>query len=254
MLTDSRWFSTLRPEAKARLNVFFFPCAGGGAQTFREWQTHLPPGVGCYLTHLPGREHRLLEPPFCYLKPLLQELGGAISAHVDTPFVFFGHSMGALIGFELARELRRRGLPTPLHLFVSACAAPQIKEWHAPLHVLGDADFIKQIYAYAQLPRELLLTPETMQLILPALRADFALCETYQYFPEDPLQCHISAFGGIEDSYVAYEGIAAWRTQTKASFTMRMFPGNHFFWLEGKKRFLQTLHNDLIRIVDNLQF
>lgn len=244
MLSNSRWFYSLPSQTETQLNIFFFSHAGGGTLAFRTWQKYLPASTGCYFTQLPGREQRIGESPFQRLEPLIQELGRAILPYVDTPFVFFGHSMGALIGFELARELRRNKLPLPSHLFVAACAAPQIKDWHAPIHALSDSDFLKQVSAYAMLPSEILADKEAMQIILPSLRADFTLCETYHYLPEESLACPISAFGGITDSYVAYEEIAAWRMQTSASFTMRMFPGNHFFLPEAKEQLLQILSAD----------
>lgn len=244
MLRNSHWFNSLQSQAEAKLNIFFFPHAGGGTLTFRTWQKYLPSSVGCYFTQLPGREQRIGELPFHRLKPLIQELGKAILPYLDTPFVFFGHSMGALISFELARELRRNNLPLPLHLFVAACAAPQIQDWHPQIHTLSDSDFLKEISTYAGLPNEILSDREAMQTILPASRADFTLCETYHYLPEAALACPISAFGGIVDSYVAFEDIAAWRVQTSASFIMRMFPGNHFFLHEAKEQIVQLIDED----------
>lgn len=249
IVAGEHWFSALR--SKTKLNIFFFPYAGSGTLIFRTWQEHLPPDVGCYLVHLPGREQRLHELPFCRVGPLVQELKEAISQCLDVPFVFFGYCMGALIGFELARELRRSNLPLPLHLFVATHAAPQIKDLPPPMHNLSDPDLLGKIHTYAELPREALLQREIVQVILPLLRADFAVCEMYDYLPEPPLGCSISAFGGIEDSYVAYEDLAAWREQTSASFTLRVFPGGHFFLRSSEEQLLQALREDIAMVVES---
>lgn len=246
-----RWFTYLEPAESIKLNIFFFPYAGAGTQHFRQWQEHLPRHVGCYLAHLPGHEQRIDEPFFDRLEPLIQELSTIIVPCLNLPFVFFGHSMGALLSFELARALRRNKLPLPQLLFISACSAPQIKDWHAPTYTLSDASFLRKI-DHITLPAEIRTNQDLLQTFLPVIRGDFALCETYQYVPEQPLSCPISACGGIEDNYVGYEEIVSWNQQTSTSCCVRMFPGGHLFLHSAQDLLLQAICQDLQYMVKGL--
>ncbi len=145
---------------------------------------------------LPGRESRLRDPCFTGLEPLVQ----ALPPYLDMPYAFFGHSLGALIGFELARALVRESRPGPVHLFVSDHSAPQIQNPDPPIHQLPEPDFIKKLRHLNGTPGEVLQHAELMALLLPVLRADFAINETYVYIPGSLLDCPISAFGGLQDS------------------------------------------------------
>lgn len=196
---------------------------------YHGWADALPPDVEVAAIQLPGRESRLLEPPFRRLPDLIQALAGAVGPLLTRPAVFYGHSMGALLAFELARELRRRSMQLPVQLIVSGRQAPQTPEHKSPVSHLPDADLIAQIRRYNGTPPAVLENRELMELVLPALRADFAVCESYRYTPEPPLPCGIAAWGGWEDSEVSPEEIAAWEVQTSSSFSYRMFPGDHFF-------------------------
>lgn len=246
-----RWFTYLEPAEPLKLNCFFFPYAGAGTQHFRHWLAHLPRQVGCYLVHLPGHEQRIGEPSFDRLEPLIQALSAAILPCVHQPFVFFGHSMGALLSFELARALRRQKRPLPQRLFVSACSAPQIRDWHAPSSTLSDAAFLQKIDDRT-LPAEVRADQNLLHTFLPVIRGDFALCETYCYVAEPPLDCPISVCGGIEDACVGYEEIVAWGQQTSASCCVRMFPGNHLFLYSAQDLLLHAISQDLQRLVADL--
>lgn len=251
MADVQRWFTYLEPADPRKLNIFFFPYAGAGTQYFRQWQAHLPPHVGCYLVHLPGHERRIDEPSFDRMEPLMQALSGVILPQLDLPFVFFGHSMGALLSFELTRELRRKRCPLPRRLFVSACSAPQIKDWHAPTHTLSDAAFLQKIDDLT-LPAAIRADPNLLQTFLPVIRSDFALCETYHYLSEPPLECPISVCGGIEDGYVSYEDLVAWNQQTTAPCSLRMFPGGHLFLHGAYELLVQAISQDLQHLVEDL--
>ncbi len=223
------WVSFPLPNPHAALRIFFFPYAGGNTLIYRTWPEHLPASVEVCAIQLPGREARLREPSYRNLSALVEVLADALLPHFDKPFAFFGHSMGALISFELSRELRRRGGPTPSHLFVSGHRAPQIKTGAPPTYDLPEREFVEEIRRFNGTPQEVLEHPELMQLVLPLLRSDFALCQTYVYQPEPPLDCPINVFGGLDDQDVPRAYLEAWREQTTAAFTLRMFPGDHFF-------------------------
>lgn len=224
------WIAPCRRNTDARARLFCFPHAGGTSSTFRDWPEQLP-NLDVCVVQLPGRERRLMETPFSRMRPLVQTL--ARSLPWDKPFAFFGHSLGALVGFELARELRRGHLPLPFHLVVSAHAAPQVPITHTPpRYLLPDQELIAELRNLAGTQEEVLRDASMMQLVLPVLRADFAVNETYVYEPEAPLHCPITAFGGIEDREVKPKDLQAWREHTKSSFSVRRFPGGHFYLID----------------------
>jgi medium-chain acyl-[acyl-carrier-protein] hydrolase len=197
---------------------------------------------------LPGREGRFKEEARTRLADLVGDLREAIAPHTDVPFAFFGHSMGALVAFALARELRRMDAPEPELLMVSGRRAPQRPDRDPPIHALPEQDFLREIRELNGTPEAVLRNEELLQLLIPILRADFTLCETYEYTPEAPLNCPIAAFGGIEDADVPPDDIAAWSDQTTSSCSVRMFPGGHFYLLDQSPLFLQEVSRQLARI------
>jgi medium-chain acyl-[acyl-carrier-protein] hydrolase len=189
----------------------------------------MPPEVEVLPVQLPGREGRFAEMPFNRLFPLVRALVGAVRPWLDLPFAIFGHSLGALVGFELARHLRWSLSCTPERLFVSACPAPQLSHQRSPIYALPEPAFIAGIRKLHGVPPAFLNEPELLDLFLPLLRADFAVYETYTYTPEVPLKCPITAFCGCDDTDAGPPEIGAWRSQTSVSFSMHMIPGDHFF-------------------------
>jgi medium-chain acyl-[acyl-carrier-protein] hydrolase len=235
------WIAYRKPRPQARLRLFCFPYAGGGALTYRTWADGLPADVEVCPIQLPGRGTRLGELLFTQLSPLIQALAQALLPLLDKPFAFFGHSLGALVSFELARQLRRQYGVQPVRLFVSASRAPQLPHRGLPVHTLPEGDFLAELRHLNGTPREVLDHEELMQIALPVLRADFAVYETYVYVAELPLNCSISAFGGLRDRTVSQSDLEAWREQTRDSFSLQMFPGDHFF--------LNITHPLLLRVL-----
>ncbi|MEL6166715.1 MAG: thioesterase domain-containing protein, partial [Cyanobacteria bacterium J06628_3] len=191
---------------------------------------------------LPGRERRLSEPAFTRIEPLIEELKSAILPHLNQPFAFFGYSMGSLIAFELTRSLRRDYQLYPQHLFVCAYRSPQLPKTKPPIHDLPDAEFIEELRSLNGTPAEILANDELMALLIPTLRADFAVIETYNYYDETPLDCPITALGGLEDTEATREELAAWSSQTNHNFTLHMLPGNHFFINSARSQLLQLVY------------
>jgi medium-chain acyl-[acyl-carrier-protein] hydrolase len=216
-----------------------------GASIFRTWSDCLPADVEVCPVQFPGRETRFMETPFARLSPLVEALAQALDPLLDKPFAFFGHSFGALVGFELARQLRRRFGVQPARLFVSAGRAPQIPPRGRPIHALPEEEFMAELRRLNGTPGKVLENAELMQSMLPILRADFAVYETYVYATEPPLDCFISGFGGLQDQKVSRGDLEAWRDQTSVSFSLRMFPGNHFFLNAIRPLLLQALYQDL---------
>jgi medium-chain acyl-[acyl-carrier-protein] hydrolase len=245
MAKDSSFIVPLKPNPGASLRLFCFPYAGVGASVYRPWPADLGPSFEVLGVQLPGREGRFTEPPFTRLEPLLRALLPAILPFLDRPFAFFGHSLGALVSFELCRHLRRASGPLPVHLFVSGRRAVQWQLHEEPLHTLPDAELIEEVRRYNGSPEEVLAHKELMDLMLPILRADFAIHETYTYVDEPPLDLPISAFGGIADTDVPEERLDAWRHQTTRAFRCRLFPGDHFYLNGLRREVTQAIAHDL---------
>jgi medium-chain acyl-[acyl-carrier-protein] hydrolase len=239
------WISFRKPSPEARLRLFCFPYAGAGALIFRNWQDCLPADVEVCPIQLPGRGTRMAERPFTELPPLVEALATALHPLLDKPFAFFGHSLGALVSFELARRIRGQYDVYPVWLLVSAGRAPQVLHRGPPIHRLPTNEFVTELRRLNGTPSELLDYDELMEIILPLLRADFAIYETYVYSTGPPLNCPISVFGGLEDRAVNKSDLEAWRAQTSGVFSVRMFPGDHFFLKQPL--FFQALSQELER-------
>jgi len=179
--TRSRWLARWGEKPEATVRFFCFPYAGGSTNTYRTWQGLLPESIDVAPVQLPGRGERLSEPPFDRLTEMVEALARELMPYFDKSFAFFGHSMGALISFELTRWLRRHNKTMPSHLFVSGRRAPQVPEPVAPTGNLLEQEFIERVRQLNGTPKEVLDHPELMQLVIPLLRADFAVCETYKH-------------------------------------------------------------------------
>jgi medium-chain acyl-[acyl-carrier-protein] hydrolase len=240
------WVTSPRPRPNPSLRLFCLPFSGAGASAYIPWSADLPETIEVCPIQLPGRETRMSEAPFQRLTPLVQALATAIVPWLDLPFAVFGHSLGALIGYELAREFRRRKLPGPRYLFASGRRAPHIVD-PDPLHRLSDTDFIARLRRMDGTPEAILREPELLALFLPILRADLAVNEAEVHVPEAALDCPITAFGGLTDERAPREGIEAWRQHTSGPFSTEMFPGGHFFLRSSRVDLLQSITRQLAR-------
>jgi surfactin synthase thioesterase subunit/glycosyltransferase involved in cell wall biosynthesis len=220
------------------LRLFCFPHAGGGAAAFHGWADGLPPSI----TVMPMRIPRPGKPN---MAELVAALGDAIEAYVDQPFAFFGHSMGAIVAFELARLLRRRNRPLPRMLVASGARAPQFRRGYVPPPEPGEAEFIETLRRLQGTPREVLDNPNLMERILPALREDTAVYRNYIYAEEPPLDCPIRAYGGEDDPNIQREHLEGWAAETTAAFAVRVFPGGHFYLQTYRQQFLSALARNL---------
>ena len=198
------------------------------------------------MVRLPGREGRIREEPLTRMLPLVQALArhfpeeGVENGTDDgkRPFAFFGHSLGARLGFELALSLRRQFKPLPAHLFISACAAPQLRPDFRSIHALPKSAFLAELERRNGTPQEVFAHPELLDLLLPMLRADFAVYETAVYHSETALTVPISVFGGREDPLVSSAALEAWSEQTTVLFEATYFTGDHFFLRTAEKELL----------------
>lgn len=243
-MAASLWFSVLaQGTTPAALRLYCFPYAGAGHTVFQHWRGQLGDGIELALIKLPGRGARFCEPQADSLDDLAEALAQAIAEDGEgaAHFAFFGHSMGALLAFETARALQKRGL-APRALLVSARTAPVAHGWRERLSDLPDAAFLEVIRDMNGLPQEVLGTPEWLALFLPIIRADFALCENYRYRAGLPLACPISVLAGREDASVPLPLLEGWAGETLAGCQTRLFAGGHFYLFEHEAELLALIH------------
>lgn len=229
-----------RPSAPVRL--FCIPYAGSGAAAYRGWAEAAGDRFDVSYVQLPGRENRLRERPYASIPPLVQSLGEATAPFLDRPYALYGHSLGGIIAFELARWLMRHTASRPVHLFVSASRAPHLPPRHPPVSHLPDAELLREVHRrYESVPRQLIEDPELQELLVPGLRADLSLLETYRYAPGDPLPFGITCFGGHGDPMVLPNELREWSRHTSTSFELHMHDGKHLFLQSARTGLLSVL-------------
>lgn len=239
-MTRSSWVQVRRPRPAARLRLICLPPAGGGASRYRDWPAHLPDDVEVVSVQLPARENRFNERPIESMEQLTGPLLDGLASQLTRPFALFGHSMGALIAFELIRRMRADGV-APMHLFASGCRAPHLPSRSPDWHTLPDREFLATIEELGGIPPELLAESQFLDAMLPTLRSDCTLIETYMFHPQDPLSCPVSVFGGLRDKEVPPEDVRAWSRHTTGPFRVHLLPGDHFF--------VNSARPDLLRLV-----
>lgn len=239
------WAACSKRQPHPRLRLFCFPYAGAGSSTFNTWSGSLPPEIELYLVHIPGRDKRFAEPPSKNLMALVESLAEGLYPLLDKPFAFYGHSMGGLLSFEVARRLQAQYSLQPVHMFISSHRAPHLPDQRPELHRLSDEELLQEVQnLYGALPDIVLQTPEILQIYLPIMRADLAMIETYRYEPGTPLPCPFTVFGGSQDSAVNEGELSAWREHSTAFFRLQMFEGDHFFIQARRKELIQAIQDD----------
>jgi medium-chain acyl-[acyl-carrier-protein] hydrolase len=245
MKTSSPWFVFAEQRKReATFRLFCFHYAGSGGSIFRPWIAKLSDEVELVAVQLPGRENRLDEPLVHSMELVTGPLADALPPLLDKPYALFGHSTGAVICFELSRVLRRRALRQPRLLIASGQDAPQVKP-AVIRHQLSDTEFIEVIRKCNGTPEMVLRNPALLELLLPRIRADGAVYETYRYERQPPLDCRIVVFHGVDDSLVSHAGLAGWRAQTRHSFGRYVFPGGHFFVHEAENEVIAHINCEL---------
>jgi surfactin synthase thioesterase subunit len=244
-----RWFRPWQRRETPRLRLFCMPFAGGQASVFASWASDLGSDVELRALSLPGRGARFAEPALENLGALLDTIEPLMLPLLTAPFALFGHSMGATIAFELARRLRRRGGPLPLHLFVSGARSPRRLQSTDTLHAFSDAQLIEQLRLLGGTPDEILRNPQLLALALPSLRSDLRLLERWVSPEEPPLPLPLTALGGRNDPRVSADELALWRAHTSGAFTVQLFSGDHFYLLNEREALLASLRRALFRPV-----
>ena len=246
-VSPNLWVTRPSPSTNATKRLFCLPFAGGGASAYRSWTTYFGPTLEVCPIQLPGREGRIFEPAFTAVDALVATLRKHLSPYLDRPYAFYGHSMGALVTFELAQAIARDDrLPNPERIFVAAHRAPQLPLQRSPLSDLPAEAFIEKLKQYGGFDQEILNNTEMMELILPTLRADFTLCESYQYKVRPKLQHPIHVFAGLEDQQTAVESTYAWDQHSDVSVDSTLFTGGHFFLNSCQQDVLKKIGQTLL--------
>lgn len=246
MTLDSRsWLRPRIPDTDALLHLVCFPHAGGGAGFFNGLSRQLIGGCAVVRVQLPGREDNREQPPAREVGELIPPLLKQLRPLLNTPMAFYGHSMGAIVAFELVRELRRCRLPLPVLFFVSGRRAPQLPLSHRPLFSLPDDELMEQLRIMGASSLEVFERPKWREYFLPTLRADLEVSDLYQYDDEAPLPCPIFAFGGVHDETVKPWEWRAWRRQSSAEFVAQALSGRHFFDRDGQQELIRVINTSV---------
>lgn len=222
-----RWFRRV-PPSSAAVRLFCFPYAGGSARMFREWHDWCGPEVEVVAIELPGRGFHSRSPLIDNMSSMIERLLPALDPLLDKPFALFGHSMGALISFELSRTLRASGRKAPLHLFASGMRAPHLWTGYQ-IHTLPDRQFVEALRKLNGTPAEILDDSSLLEMFIPILRADLRLSETYRYTLAPRLQHPITVFSGLNDITSPPEQLQEWQRHTRGGCALRLLEGDHFF-------------------------
>jgi medium-chain acyl-[acyl-carrier-protein] hydrolase len=242
-----KWIQGYGSNGQAALRLFCMHYAGGGASAFRGWSAALPPFVEVCTIQLPGREHRAQEPCLTSFDELVSLIGDALIPRLDLPYALFGHSMGALLSFEVTRRLQTSSNPVlpPRHLFASGCRPPRAGDHGRKMHLLPRDEFIARLRELGGTPEEVFQHEELLDLVLPIIRADFELVDNYQYRPGAPLMVGVSVYGGESDPDVPVEDLAGWQADVARTIRLRAFPGDHFFLQSARAALLADVGNTL---------
>ena len=219
------WFR--KPATGAPTRLFCLPYAGGNAAVFASWQAMLAPDIEVMPARLPGRLERIKEPARCSLPGLARELADAMIPYLDRPFAVFGVSMGALLAFETLRLLEAAGYEA-VRLIPASYPAPSLPSCRPAMHATSDEEFIETLRMIGAAPPGFFDAPGLMNLVLPTVRADFAVTETYGYRDSPVLRTPITAIYGTGDHIASREDFSGWSRETSAGFDLHEMSGGHF--------------------------
>lgn len=241
---SSRWFGRASRQPESACVLFCLPYSGGGASMYYGWQRLFGPRVEVAPIHLPGREDRLGEP----ISHPAEALAAAVAGRADRPYAIYGHSMGAWLGFEVIRALRRQRARLPLRFYPAACLPPDVT-W--PLtgcaDLPDDDDFLNVLVERLNAPAEPWAIPELREALLPVLRADFAWIAGYRYQAEPPLAVPVVGLAGADDAEAGPSPMLGWSRHTCESFRLCTFPGDHFFLRSASAEVTDLLSTDLLQ-------
>lgn len=245
----SPWLISYKRNPAASVRLFCFHCAGGSASEFRSWPAHLGGKVELLAVQLPGREGRVNEAFVASMDELIGGVVEAITPVLDKPYVIFGHSFGAIGGFEVIRELRNKALPQPLLFIAAGRRGPQVTDTKPLIASLPQDEFIEELRKrYGDQLGPIWDSAELREMLIPQIHADFALSETYRFRDQQPLDCPIVAFAGVAEKSLKANALNAWCKHTNRSFQSRRFPGGHFFIRESQPLVVEAIRQAIVAV------
>lgn len=233
---SATWLPLRTGRTNAPLRLFCLAFAGGSASYFQPWLREMPAAIDVCPIELPGRGTRFFDPPATGAEALIADMAAAIRPHLDRPFALFGHSLGALNAYLLARHLWQQGNVPPVHLFVSGRRAPHRPVRQPFRHVMDDAALIGELQGLGGMTPEILQSEEMLRMVLPVLRADFRITELYSHREGPGLPFPITAFTGDHDGEVPPEEMEHWRHLAGAGFALNVLAGGHFYLSAAQER------------------
>ncbi|CAO5236316.1 thioesterase II family protein [Frankia sp. AgKG'84/4] len=228
---ESLWFRRVAAARNTGIRLVCFPHAGGSATFYQPFARALESVADLWAVQYPGRQDRRSEPPFESIDDVADQLAGLLGSAAGPPLAFFGHSMGAVVAFEVARRLRRAGRPGPAALFVSGRRAPSVPRIEL-VHQGTDADILRALRELAGTDPRILGDEEIQQMILPVVRGDYRAVERHRHVPGPPLTCPVVAFGGDDDPHASVADLRAWADHTTGAFEAHVFSGGHFYLVD----------------------
>ncbi|MFI9833539.1 thioesterase II family protein [Streptomyces sp. NPDC051913] len=233
------------PHPDPAMRLFCLPWAGSGALGYGAWRLPADLAAEVWAVQFPGREDRAGETPLRSIASMVDALRVAAEPLLDRPFAFFGHSMGALLAFELARTLRAAGRPAPARLFLSGMRAPDLPSWRPAASVLDDEALLRRLNEIAGPSASALRDRDVLLWLAPAMRADFAACEGYRYRRQSPLSVPTRLLTARDDAEVRVDEVAAWRRHCAAAAPVRVFEGGHLYLLDRRAEVLALIADEL---------
>ncbi|MFH8568044.1 thioesterase II family protein [Streptomyces sp. NPDC017993] len=237
----SAWLKWYRPVLAPRLRLICLPYAGGTAGAFHSWADRLPANVELVAVQYPGRQDRFQEPCVEEMAPLADHIAQELAPYCDRPFALFGHSMGAAVGYEVALRLEARYGARPQHLFVSGHASPLLPRGHRDVHLRDEESMLEWFGELGAMDPAVLADKELRPLVVPSLRADLRLIETYRPAPHRPVSAPLTSYVGDADPGVDPDDAAAWSELTSGEFSFRVFPGGHFYLSDQETELLADI-------------
>jgi medium-chain acyl-[acyl-carrier-protein] hydrolase len=226
---DTPWIVPWRRTPHAEVTLVAFPYAGGTASMVRPWLDALPVWSDLLAVQYPGRETRIAETAFDRAGPLADAIAAELGPRLHGPVCFIGHSMGALLAFLVAGRLGALGWPEPDHLIVAGRRAPHLPNPFEPAHALPEPQFLARLRRLNGTPAAVFESAELLELLMPMLRADFAVNETYRHDGGAPAPCTVTTLGGTRDPMATPEELSAWAMHAPGNLTLHLFEGEHFF-------------------------
>jgi pyochelin biosynthetic protein PchC len=226
---DKPWIRRFHDSPESEIRLVCFPHAGGAATYYFPYSEALSPDIEVLAVQYPGRQDRRAEPLIDDLGALADLSFAGLADWTDKPFAFFGHSMGALIAYEVAQRFERRPGPVPVHLFVSGRRAPSCHRDEQFIHTLNDRELVAEMRRVGGTDPRFLDDPEIRATILPVIRNDYRAVETYRWSRQPPLRAAVTAMTGDDDPQNTYEEAAAWREHCSGGFELETMSGGHFF-------------------------